>query len=108
ELYRGRVGRARLHDRPDARPAKLVAAAQYRTSSSAGGNECLDGAGLRGCPEAQADQVVAGILGGKACSAAGQGGLKAARQTPAGRAHDAGLVVRWECKELGVNSPQNT
>ena len=48
ELQRGGAGRARLHDRPDARPAELAAAAQHRASSGDGRHRRLDGAGLRG------------------------------------------------------------
>ena len=47
ELQRAGTGRARLHDRADARPAELAAAAQHRASPGDGRHRRLDGAGLR-------------------------------------------------------------
>ena len=50
-LQRARAGRARLHDRPDARPAELAAAAQHRPPPGAcPATERLDGARLRDAP----------------------------------------------------------
>ena len=42
-FYRARTGRARLHDRAYARPAKLAAASQHRASSGAGRHVSVDG-----------------------------------------------------------------
>ena len=46
-LQRARAGRARLHDRPDARPAELAADAEHRPPRGHAGHERLDGARVR-------------------------------------------------------------
>ena len=47
QFQRAGAGRARLHDRPHARPAELAAAPQHRAPPGPGRHRRLDGAGLR-------------------------------------------------------------
>src|SRR4051794_34176885 len=85
-LQRARARRARLRDRPDARPAELAAAAQHRAPRGHGGHERGDGGPPRGPRRPPAEQVGGGLLGGAQSGRAGRVARRpGARRSAAGR-----------------------